>query len=311
MGIVMGSVHMVVGTSPARNIAAFCAGLAGLLVAYPVARRWRGKGSSPSVNIYIKSENTTLEWRALIVALSGYIILIILALGIQLIPSISNFLSQVTIQIKFPEVSTTTGYITPAGFERKIPVFRHPGAILAYAAILAYLVYGRFNRYTPGAARRILGGMVERVMASSVSIVSMVTMAVVMENSGMTETLAYGLAEKMGKAYPLIAPWIGGLGAFMTGSNTNSNVIFGALQQHMAELLGLSAAVILAAQTAGAGLASVLAPTKVVVGTSTAGMAGREGEVMRKLIGYTALILLLASLLTVMILWVFPRASSP
>jgi lactate permease len=92
----------------------------------------------------------------------------------------------------------------------------------------------------------------------------------------------------------------------MTGSNTNSNVVFGALQQRMAELLGFSVAVILAAQTAGAGLASVLAPTKVVVGTSTAGMAGREGEVMRKLIIYTVLILLLASLLTVMILWIYP-----
>jgi len=44
----------------------------------------------------------------------------------------------------------------------------------------------------------------------------------------------------------------------------------------------------------------------VVVGTSTAGMAGREGEVMRKLMVYTFLILLLASLLTVMILWGFP-----
>jgi lactate permease len=135
--------------------------------------------------------------------------------------------------------------------------------------------------------------MVERVMASSVSIVSMVTMAVVMESSGMTETLARGLAEAMGRAYPVIAPWIGGLGAFMTGSNTNSNVVFGALQQRMAELLGYSVAVILAAQTAGAGLASVLAPTKIVVGTSTAGMAGREGEVMRSPIGYAVLILLL------------------
>jgi lactate permease len=143
-------------------------------------------------------------------------------------------------------------------------------------------------------------------MASSVSILSMVSMAVVMENSGMTETLARGMADAMGQAYPLIAPWIGGLGAFMTGSNTNANVIFGALQQRMAELLSLSVAIILAAQTAGAGLASVLAPTKIVVGTSTAGMSGREGEVMRRLIPYTFLILLLASLLTVMILWVFP-----
>jgi len=107
----------------------------------------------------------------------------------------------------------------------------------------------------------------------------------------------------MGSLFPLAAPWIGALGAFMTGSNTNSNVVFGALQLRTANLLGLPAAVILAAQTAGAGLASVMAPTKVVVGASTAGMAGREGDVMRKLVVYTGLLVLLVSLLTAAWLW--------
>jgi lactate permease len=84
----------------------------------------------------------------------------------------------------------------------------------------------------------------------------------------------------------------------MTGSNTNSNVVFGGLQLQTAILLGYPAAIILAAQTAGASLASVIAPTKVAVGASTAGMAGREGDVMRKMILYTGLLVLLVSLLT-------------
>ena len=84
----------------------------------------------------------------------------------------------------------------------------------------------------------------------------------------------------------------------MTGSNNNSNVVFGALQMHTAGLLGFNAAIILAGQTAGAALASVIAPTKVAVGASTAGMAGREGEVMRKLLAYTGLSILLISVLT-------------
>jgi lactate permease len=100
----------------------------------------------------------------------------------------------------------------------------------------------------------------------------MVTMAVVMEHAGMTDALARGIAEGMGSFFPFFAPWIGALGAFMTGSNTNSNVVFGALQLRTAQLLGFTAAVILAGQTAGASLASVMAPTKVVVGASTAGM---------------------------------------
>jgi lactate permease len=103
--------------------------------------------------------------------------------------------------------------------------------------------------------------------------------------------------------YPLIAPWIGALGAFMTGSNTNSNVMFASLQMHTAQLLGISVPVILAAQTAGAGVASVIAPAKIVVGTSTADLAGREGEVMSKMLPYIIILVLLISLLTATGIW--------
>ena len=183
-------------------------------------------------------------------------------------------------------------------------MFRHAGALLTYASILAYLIYRRAGLYRPGATRRIVMGTVQRVMSSSVSIASMVAMAVIMENAGMTETLARGLAVGMGAVFPLVAPWIGALGAFMTGSNTNSNVVFGALQMRTANLLGYNVALILAAQTAGAALASVMAPTKVVVGASTAGMAGREGDVMRKLLVYAVPMVLLISGLTLIWVWI-------
>jgi len=141
-------------------------------------------------------------------------------------------------------------------------------------------------------------------MSSSVGIASMVAMAVVMQHTGMTETLARGLAEGMGALFPLISPWIGALGAFMTGSNTNSNVVFAALQMRTAELLGYAVAIILAAQTSGGALGSVIAPTKVVVGASTGGMEGREGEVMRKLLVYTGVSVLLMSVLAMIGIWV-------
>jgi lactate permease len=288
LGLVMSSTQYVFATSGLWNLATFGAGIAGLLVAAPLARRYRGQQGNTGF----------LDRRALAVAASGYIVLIAVTLCVQLIPLVNDFLGQVEIRVEFPEVGTSLGYITPAGFGRVIPVFRHAGAILAYSSILAYLIYRRAGLYTAGAAGRILSGTLRRVMSSSVSIASMVAMAVIMENSGMTETMARGLAEGVGRAYPLVAPWIGALGAFMTGSNTNANVVFGSLQLRTAQLLGYSAAIILAAQTAGAALASVMAPTKIVVGASTAGMAGKEGDILRKLIGYTSLLIILISLLT-------------
>jgi lactate permease len=297
LGIVMGAVQYIVVTSGFWNIGALCGGLAGLIIAFPLARRYQGNPDE-------QQDNGDLNVRALVIALSGSAVLVSLILAVQLIPGIKPFLSQLlVIEVDFPEVSTSLGYVTAAGVGRRIPVFSHAGAILTVSSLVAYLIYRRASLYKPGAPGRIVSGTVRRVMSSSVSIASMVTMAVIMEHAGMTETLARGLAEGVGRAYPLVAPWIGALGAFMTGSNTNSNVVFSALQLRTAILLAYDIAIILAAQTAGAALASVMAPTKVVVGASTAGMDGREGEVLRKLIVYTILLVSLVSLLALLGIW--------
>jgi lactate permease len=76
------------------------------------------------------------------------------------------------------------------------------------------------------------------------------------------------------------------LGAFITGSNNNSNVLFAGLQMRTAELLNLSVPLILGAQTAGGSLGSVMAPAKVIVGCSTVGLGDNEGVVMRPVLGY-------------------------
>jgi lactate permease len=293
LGTLMSLTLYIVATSGLWNIGSFCAGMVGLIISIPLARRYRGD----------QVDNGVLNRRALLVAVSGYVVLIAITLSVQLIPAVKEFLGQVVFQMNFPEVETFFGFVTPAGPGRKIPPFRHAGAILTLSSILAYLIYRRAGLYKSGAPSRIVSGMVKRVMSSSVSIASMVAMAVIMQNSGMTDTLARGLADSMGWAYPLIAPWIGALGAFMTGSNTNSNVVFGALQLRTAQFLGYSAAIILGAQTAGAAIASILAPTKIVVGASTAGMAGREGDVLRKLLVYTVVLLVLISILAMLSVW--------
>ena len=91
----------------------------------------------------------------------------------------------------------------------------------------------------------------------------------------------------------------------MTGSNTNSNVVFAMMQRRTAEILGRNVPLILAAQTSGAAVGSVVAPTKIVVGASTAGMAGNEGAVMRRLFPPIALLIALLSVLTIILLGVW------
>ncbi len=205
--------------------------------------------------------------------------------------------------MNIPELATRLGYVTPAGSTKPISLLNHAGAVLFYAAILAYLTYWIAGKYQKGSLRKILKSTVKRVVNPSISITLMVAMAVVMELTGMTEALAKGLAQLTGLFFPLVAGWIGAIGAFMTGSNTNSNVVFSLLQVATANLLGLSVPVILAGQTAGAALASVAAPAKLVVGTSTVDLAGKEGEVMQKMMPYIIILVLLISILTAVSIW--------
>jgi lactate permease len=289
LGTVMGSVQFGIAMAGLWNIAAFGGGLAGLIVSVPLSR-WgqhlsQRSGERPAI-------------KPLLIALAAYFILVLITIVVLLVPQVKDFMGQVAIKIQFPGTVTSLGYVSEAGTNRPIRVFTHAGAILIFSSILAYIIYSKAGLYQSGAARRILNGTVKSVMSSSLSIISMVGMASIMQQSGMTEALAQGLANVVGAAFPIIAPWIGAIGAFMTGSNTNSNVVFAGLQMRTAELLKYSIAIILAGQTAGAALASVAAPTKVVVGASTAGMAGKEGDVLRALIVYTLLLVSLISALT-------------
>jgi lactate permease len=91
---------------------------------------------------------------------------------------------------------------------------------------------------------------------------------------------------------------VGVLGAFATGSNNNSNIMFAPLQRDVAVLLQVSPALLVAAQTAGGSLGSLLAPAKLVIGCATAGIAGEEGKVLRRTLPYGIIIALVLGALT-------------
>ncbi len=301
IGAVMGGTqYLVAATLGLWNIGAFAGALAGLIIGVPLAH-W--DATSPTSSERIGAQ-------PLFIALSAYLVLILLTVGILLIPPIfapelKQALGQIAVKIPFPETVTSLGFISPAGTNKPIPIFTHAGAILLYAAAAAFVIYKRAGLYAAGAGKKILSDTASKMVTSSLSVALTVAMAVIMEQSGMTEAIAQGLASAFGSIFPFMAAWIGGIGAFMTGSNTDSNVVFSALQMRTAELLGYSVPIILAAQTAGAALTSVFAPMKLVVGTSTAGLEGQEGVVLRAVIGYGGGLVLFISLLTILAITLF------
>jgi len=287
LSLVMGTVQYLLATNGIWTLGSTGAGVVGLIVGFLMVRLPRYRNQHTIEALPIEEDEPEGKPRNLWMSLFGYGLLVVLAFGVNLIKPVEDFLSQVKLTLAFPEVVTRFGWVTAAGNGRVINLFAHPGAILFYTCVISLIVYRSIGYLSPGALKRIFKQVVKSGVNSSLGILAMVGVASIMLHSGMTYLLAEGLSASFSRdLYPIIAPFIGALGAFITGSNTNSNVLFAVLQQNSAQLLNLSVPLILAAQTAGASLGSVLAPAKVIVGCSTVGLSGEEGRVMRKLLGY-------------------------
>lgn len=309
LGVVLSLAQYLLVTSGLWTLGATGASMAGLLAGVglaqlPLYRRGSGDGPRPLADGQAAASNPADDGkkRTLLIALSAYIVLVGLAFAVNLIGPLNDLLSSITFTLHFPELSTAYGWVTPAEPGRTISLLSHPGAMLLYASLIAYAIYARAGYYKPGAARRILAKVAKGAVNSSLGIVALVGMAVLMSHAGMTNILAQGLKEGFGRsAYPVVAPFIGALGAFITGSNNNSNVLFAVLQMRTAELLGLSVTLILGAQTAGGSLGSVMAPAKVIVGCSTVGLSDQEGVVMRPILLYGLIPVVVVSVLTLIL----------
>ncbi len=189
-------------------------------------------------------------------------------------------------QMDFPQVSTTTGFVTLAGAGQAFRFFLHPGSAITLVALFSYWFYRRQGHCPVGTWRTVLKSTWRSASPSSVGILFMMGLAGLMDHCGMTMLLAQGLSAVVGAAFPLVSPMVGILGAFATGSNNNSNVLFGSLQKSAALLLSIDPRILLAAQTAGGSLGSMLAPAKLIVGCSTVGLDKHDGEVLRHTLLY-------------------------
>jgi lactate permease len=119
------------------------------------------------------------------------------------------------------------------------------------------------------------------VTAASIGIISMVDLSTFMEHFLESYPLADGRCRVLGAAHPVISPCVGIPGAFATGSDNNSSMLFGSLQKNTALLQGISPELMTAAQTAGGSLGSMLAPVKLILGCNTVDQIGEEGQVLR------------------------------
>jgi lactate permease len=177
------------------------------------------------------------------------------------------------------------------------------------ASGVAWLVSHLSGHYDTWAKRTgekgLWAGVVDSAIPASVAVCAFLVMSKVMDDTGQTDVLAGGIAAVAPAAvYALLAPAIGAVGSFMTSSNTASNILFAPLQVEAAgSIEPLRETTMVAAQNAGGAIGNSVSPANVVLGTGTAGVVGREGEVLRRVLPWAGISIALVGIATVALNW--------
>jgi lactate permease len=161
-----------------------------------------------------------------------------------------------------------------------------PGTIFLVAVLFTYFLH-RMDRAALG---RALGKSARLALQASVALIFTVPMVQVFINSDgglagyqrMPIALADGVAALTGAAWPLIATFVGGLGAFVAGSNTVSNMMFSSFQFGVGQRIGVDPSWVVALQAVGGAAGNMICVHNVVAASAVVGMLGREGLVIRR-----------------------------
>lgn len=157
------------------------------------------------------------------------------------------------------------------------PLF-HPGTML----LLGFFLGARVQSATRDQVVGAIQAAFRRLGPVTIALFAMLTLSRVMVYAGMIDTLAAASADGAGQAWPILAPFVGALGTFVTGSATASNVLFTDFQVATAERLGLPVLPLVGAQGFGAAVGNIICPHNVIAAGATVALAGKESEVLAK-----------------------------
>ncbi len=146
-------------------------------------------------------------------------------------------------------------------------------------------------RIRPSVALRTLGSTLKQLAPAIVTVMTVLALAYVMNQSGQTITLGRWLAGA-GGAFAFLSAILGWLGVAVTGSDTSSNALFGALQVQAAHDAHISPTLLAAANSSGGVLGKMLSPQNLAIGAAAVGLAGKEGDLFRKVVGWSVVMII-------------------
>lgn len=231
---------------------------------------WTGKLEIKNNDLYAGKISMVRAW-------SPYIFVALLLLATRLIKPLQTAIRDVKISI--PNIFGTD-------ISSNWEILYSPGFVFIVVSVITFFVHkmnaSDYAKAWKESAKTMIG--------ASTALVFTVPMVQVFINSdggaaGFVEmpiALAEGVAVLAGSVYPIFAPIVGGLGAFVAGSNTVSNMMFSYFQFGVADRIGADGSWMVALQAIGGAAGNMICVHNVVAASAVVGMLGKEGHVIRK-----------------------------
>jgi lactate permease len=253
---------------------------------------WRGRlevaREQPKVERYTSERqlSTVMGW-------IPYALLALLLVASRMIQPLKNLLTSVSLE--------WTDILGESGVSGSIEPLYLPGGILVVVVLLTAILH----RMRPRQLLTACNESTRTLLGAGFVLLFTIPMVRILINSGenaadlvaMPVAMAEFVASSVGGIYPLFAPTVGGLGAFIAGSNTVSNLMLSEFQFNVAQKLGLSTVLMISLQAVGAAAGNMIAIHNVVAASATVGLLGREGITLRKTILPTIYYLALTGIL--------------
>lgn len=290
------------------------AGVSSILCLLILLKYWKPKNTwrfpnEPAPTINVEKKYTAGQ---VVRAWSPFMLLTLMILlwGMQPVKDLLNSVGQV--QFEFPGLHNAildkTG--NPIAHIYKINYLSAAGTAILISGLLSIPLIGIKFRESV----KIFGETLKQLRFPIVTIASVLAFAYIINDSGITNTIAQLLANT-GVLFPFFAPILGWLGVFITGSDTSANALFGKLQASTATSIGVDPVVTVAANASGGVMGKMISPQSIAIAAAAGSLVGKESELFRFTFKHSLFLLILICIIVMAqayaFTWMIPQYQMP
>lgn len=241
------------------------------------------------MNIEHDENAAPLNVKNALIAWSPFILIfVILLLTSKLIPAIHDPLSSIATSVQIYQGKGAAPYT--------FTWINTPGVLI----LISGLIGGKIQGCTSKDYSMVMGATIKQMSKTIVTMLGVLGCAKIMGYSGMISDISLFFVTILGGFYPLVAPLIGALGTFVTGSGTSSEVLFGNVQLSAAHHIGIDPYWLVAANSLGTSAGKMLAPQSIAIGCAACALTGKDGEILGKIAKYAfAFVIVMAAIVYV------------